>query len=132
MTTDVYRLHELIDDLEERQERIFHRGIGKTTLHIHQLAGQIQVGDDRRIIVQIKFLRDMSWLCPMITEIFAEQGIEIIHRRWTTFPEWIQVRYEGRDVTLYFFPIGEGALGLYQYVRQTRGYDCLEFNLVDY
>ena len=124
MTTDVNRLHRLIDDLEAHPDQWFNHRNGKTTLLIHQLAGEIQVGGHSRIIVQIKFLRDLDYLWPMIKEIFAEQGIEIVRARWMTFPVFIEVEYEGRETRLFFFPREA-------YQQRTRGYDCLEFNLMD-
>ena len=126
MTTDIDKLHKLIDDLEERPERIFNRGIGKTTLDIHKLAGQIQVGDFDRILVKIKVLRDMQWLHLDIRYIFAEQGIKVISFKEQPQPT-LDAQYEGHQVRLYFFPEQD-------YQRSSRGFgsNSMEFNLIDY
>jgi len=125
VSTDVDKLHKLIDDLEERPERIFDRGNGKTTLHIHQLAGQIQVGTYDRGLVKIKYFRDWRWLYPMISEIFSEQGIKVFSIKAQPHP-MMDIQYQGRHIRLHFF-IEE------DYKNLSRGFtNSFEFNLIDY
>lgn len=131
MPTNVDKLHDLNDKLEKHPEGWFWRRVGKTTLQIHQLSGQIHVGDDAKIIVQIKFWRDLDYLWHMISDIFREQGIEIVQYK-QTLPDIMDVRYEGRNVRLYFFKYGESLNDEEEYRRMTRGFHCLEFNLIDY
>jgi len=131
MTTDIDKLHALIDGLNKHDWPIFEmrpewlpRGIGKTMLLIHQLAGEIQVGDHEKIIAKIKKERDLTWLTPMVLGIFNEQGIELLRYRREPLAR-MYLRYEGREVSLFFF-------SSFGYEQRVRGFHCLEFNLIDY
>ena len=123
MTTDI---DALLAFHEASGEKWGHRRNGKTTYQIHLLAGQIQAGGNNKIVVQVRFHRDMCWLLPMITEIFAEQGIEILQVLRESSPRML-VRYEGKEVKLLFFTLDE----IFRQQR-TRGMNALEFNLIDY
>ena len=91
---------------------------------IRQLAGEVQVGDHEKIVAKIKKERDLTWLLPMIEDVFKEQGIEILRRRRDPLIK-LYLRYEGREVSLFFF-------SSFGYEQRIRGFHCLEFNLIDY
>lgn len=121
--TDVDKLHSLINDLEEHPEGIFWRRVGKSTLQIHELAGEIQVGEHDRILVKTKFCYDLSWILPMLEAIFSEQGIEII--RFNKQQSTMDIMYEGKLTKLHFISSED-------YYIRSRGYNCLEFSVIDY
>jgi hypothetical protein len=73
--TDIEQLHKAI----ENQNTWNYRRTGKTTIMIHNLAGQIQTGNIEYIFIWIKCLRDMDHLIPMIRQIFYEKNIKIIN-----------------------------------------------------
>ena len=121
MSTDVDQLHKAIDDPGTWSAR----RSGKTTIQIHELAGQIQVDGQRDIYVVIRYFRDCVWLFPKIKEIFEEQGIEIIHPR-STKNRWI-VSYKRHEIKVTFFSVES-----FDHGRAMRGVDAVEVNLVDY
>ena len=73
--TNIEQLHKAIENTNTWN----YRRSGKTTIFIHQLAGQIQVGNVEYIFIWIKCLRDINYLIPMIRQIFYEQGIKILN-----------------------------------------------------
>jgi hypothetical protein len=74
MLTDIDKLHAAINDTNTWMDR----GTGKTTIIIHQLAGQIQLGNYDYIGLVINFSHEFGYLWPMIHSIFEEQRIKIL------------------------------------------------------
>ncbi len=119
MPTDIDRLHKAIDNLNTWSSR----RSGKTTVMIHKLAGQVQVGDYRDIYVTMVHYRDLQWLRPKIKEVFIEQDIEIIK----TSAKELVVCYNGNETILSFVSLDD-----FDHGRAMRGVDGVKVDLVDY
>ena len=117
MPTNIDRLHKAI---EIQKFGGSHRS-GKTTIMIHQLAGQIQVGGHEDIHVQIKYYRDLAWLLPMTMKIFREQGIETIE---VNRNKWI-VCYNDHKVWISFFTMDSLS-------RNIESTDTVDIDFVDH
>ncbi len=71
LITNLNRLHKVYNG------ELYGRGVGKTFLKIHTLAGIIEVGQFPRIFVVIGEWHDKLYLMPMIGKIFEEHELII-------------------------------------------------------
>ena len=71
--TDLDKLHNVI----EKRSSGLPRRAGKTYARCHELAGHVEVGDFRNIIVGMTHYSDVDYLFPMIEDIFNEHRIEL-------------------------------------------------------
>jgi len=69
MATDIERLNAVIEG------KISGRGCGKTFARVHELASTIELGTLKNCVVVISEYRDMSYIVPMIQEVFKERGL---------------------------------------------------------
>jgi hypothetical protein len=117
MKTDIDRLHKTINN----KLTLNFRRSGKTTISLHVLAGQIQVGNMKRINIRVKFYKDKKWLIPRMQEIFREQGISFGRNYLDNYFAF----YEQKRVELQFFCHDI-------FFEKTQGDDALEMDLIDY
>lgn len=93
--TDIDALHKVIEKREVGDS--LSRGCGKTFARCHELAGVIEVGDFKVIVVAISLYRDLQYILPMIKEVFAEHGLE-----WEYRPQHYEILCN--DKHIYFIP----------------------------
>ncbi len=74
MQTDLNRLHKVYDG------KLNARGVGKTFLKIHTLAGLVEVGEMPIIFILMDEWHDIYYLRLMIDKIFEEHKL-MIHTR---------------------------------------------------
>lgn len=70
MATDLVRLHNVASG------KLQGRGVGKTYLKCHDVAGTICLGEDY-IIVLVSYLRDINYIYPMLREVLHEYSLEV-------------------------------------------------------
>jgi len=70
MPIDIDRLHAVI------QGKVHGRRCGKTFARVCELAAEVQLSDCIHIVVLITHYNDISYLWPMIKEVFDELGIQ--------------------------------------------------------
>lgn len=110
MGTDIERLHKVISG------ELTGRGCGKTFARCHELAGQVKVGEFGDIVVGITQYHDLSYLHPMIRQVFEEHDLKIEGWQRDKFicngkrirflvedSEW---DYKTRGLTFHYQPMG--------------------------